>query len=499
MLDQKREADVAHVEIEGIGKRFGATAALSDVSMSVEAGTVHGLLGENGAGKSTLMKVLSGIVTPDAGRVTVAGRRLRLGSPQASRDVGLAMAYQELSAPPNITVATKLCLPNLPTRFGMVSQRELTAIAGARLKEWHAEHLDPRALISDLSLAARQEVEIIAALSSSPALLVLDEPTAALPDPSWLFRQIHRIADAGAAVVYISHKLNEIKEICDTGTVLRNGRTVATFARGELSEDELVEQMIGRSFNHAFPAKPEQTAVGEVVLDVRDLAAGDKLDGVSLKVRSGEIVGVAGLEGQGQRDLFYALAGELRPSAGSVSVTVDVGRVDFSLVPEERKSEALFLQMRSDFNLTLPLTSRFSTASVVSRRRARRLSEEVAGEVNLPVSMLSRRIADLSGGNQQKVVFGRAIAQAPRCLLLFDPTRGVDAATKLEIYKMTRDFAAKGHAVLVYSTEIPELVGLCDRVCALYDGRIATEHAADELTENAVMRSILGRRAEVVG
>jgi ribose transport system ATP-binding protein len=238
--------------------------------------------------------------------------------------------------------------------------------------------------------------------------------------------------------------------------------------------------------------------VGEVVLDVRDISAGVKLDGVSLQVRAGEIVGIAGLEGQGQRDLFYALAGELRTHAGSASVSGGSGTVDFALVPEERKSEALFLQMRSDFNLTLPLTSRFSRASVVSRRRQRRLGEEVAGEINLPAAMLARRIADLSGGNQQKVVFGRAIAQAPRCLLLFDPTRGVDAATKLELYKMTRDFAAKGHAVLVYSTEIPELVGLCDRVCALYGGQIVAEHAADELTENSVMRSILGRRAEVM-
>lgn len=489
---------MAHVDIQNISKRFGATAALSDVSVTVEAGKVHGLLGENGAGKSTLMKVLSGIVRPDAGRVVIGDRPLQLGSPRASRDIGLAMAYQELSAPANITVATKLCLPDLPTRFGMVSQRALAERAGERLAEWEADHLDPQALISDLSLAARQEVEIIAALSSSPSLLVLDEPTAALPDPNWLFRQINRIIGTGASVIYISHKLTEIKEICETGTVLRNGRTVATFRRGELSEDQLVEQMIGRSFNHAFPAKPGRAALGEVVLDVRDLSAGAKLDGVSIEVRAGEVVGVAGLEGQGQRDLFYALAGEVRVHGGTVALAGDVGTVDFSLVPEERKSEALFLQMRSDFNLTLPMTPKFSRASVVSRRRERKISEEVAAEVNLEPAMLARRIADLSGGNQQKVVFGRAIAQSPRCLLLFDPTRGVDAATKLEIYKMTRDFAAKGHAVLVYSTEIPELVGLCDRVCSLYGGRIRAEHADGELTESAVMRSILGHTAEAV-
>ncbi len=490
---------MAHIEILNVSKRFGATAALSDVSMSVEAGQVHGLLGENGAGKSTLMKVLSGVVRPDAGEVKIGGNQLRLGSPRDSRDIGLAMAYQELSAPPNITVATKLCLPKLPTRFGFaVSQRELTERARARLREWEADHLDPHAVISELSLAARQEVEIVAALSSSPKLLVLDEPTAALSDPNWLFRQLERVTASGASVIYISHKLSEINTICDTGTVLRNGKAVAGFARGELSEDELVELMIGRSFNHAFPAKPDQSSIGEVVLDVRELTAGTKLSGVSIKVRAGEIVGVAGLEGQGQRELFYALAGELRPHGGTVTVADKPGTVDFSLVPEERKSEALFLQMRSDFNLTLPLTARFSRASVVSRRRERQLSEGVAAEVNLAPKMLKQRIADLSGGNQQKVVFGRAVAQSPRCLLLFDPTRGVDAATKLEIYKMTREFAAKGHAVLVYSTEIPELVGLCDRVCSLYGGRIVAEHTAEDLSESSVMRSVLGRSAEVV-
>jgi ribose transport system ATP-binding protein len=490
---------MTHIEIRNVSKRFGATTALSDVSMSVETGQIHGLLGENGAGKSTLMKVLSGVVRPDAGEVDIGGRRLQLGSPRDSREIGLAMAYQELSAPPNITVATKLCLPNLPTRFGFaVSQRELTERARARLREWEAEHLDPHAVISELSLAARQEVEIVAALSSSPSLLVLDEPTAALSDPNWLFRQLQRVTATGASVIYISHKLNEINAICDTGTVLRNGQAVAGFTRGELSEDELVELMIGRSFRHAFPAKADQSSIGEVVLDVRELTAGAKLSGVSMQVRAGEIVGVAGLEGQGQRELFYALAGDLRPHGGTVTVADKPGTVDFSLVPEERKSEALFLQMRSDFNLTLPLTSQFSRASVVSRRQQRQLSERVAREVNLTPTMLKQRIADLSGGNQQKVVFGRALAQSPRCLLLFDPTRGVDAATKLEIYKMTREFAAKGHAVLVYSTEIPELVGLCDRVCSLYGGRIVAEHTAEGLIESSVMRSVLGRSEEVV-
>jgi ribose transport system ATP-binding protein len=484
---------MTHIQIRNVSKRFGATAALSEVSMSVEAGEVHGLLGENGAGKSTLMKVLSGIVTPDAGTVAIGGRDLALGSPQASREIGLAMAYQELSAPPNITVATKLCLPTLPTRFRFsVAQRELAARATDKLQQWEAGHLDPTATIGELSLAARQEVEIVAALSSSPSLLVLDEPTAALSDPHWLFRQLERITAGGTSVIYISHKLNEIELICAAGTVLRNGRTVGEFRRGEFSEDELVELMIGRSFDHVFPPKNEAPST-EVALEVRRLSVGTKLNDVSLQVRTGEVVGVAGLEGQGQRELFYALAGELSPGSGSIQLTGAQTGARFSLVPEERKTEALFLDMRSDFNLTVPLSKQFSTASFLSLSRRRNLARRLAADINLPPPMLDRPIAGLSGGNQQKVVFGRAVAQSPRCLLLFDPTRGVDAATKLEIYKMARDFATAGHAVLVYSTEIPELVGLCDRVCALYGGRIVAEHTGDGLDEASVMRSILGR------
>ncbi|KQU52229.1 ABC transporter ATP-binding protein [Rhodococcus sp. Leaf278] len=487
---------MTHIHIDNISKRFGATAALSEVSLAVDAGEVHGLLGENGAGKSTLMKVLSGIVVPDSGSVTIAGKPLTLGSPQASRNIGLAMAYQELSSPANITVATKLCLPSLPTRFGFtVSQRELVARAVDRLQQWEAGHLDPTATMGELSLAARQEVEIVAALSGAPRLLVLDEPTAALPDPSWLFRQLESITATGTSVIYISHKLNEIGTICSRGTVLRSGRAVGQFGRNELSENELVELMIGRSFDHAFPAKGT-AEVAQPVLEVRNLTVGSLTD-VSLQVAAGEVVGVAGLEGQGQRDLFYTLAGELSPESGSVTVSDSNGGVDFALVPEERKTEALFLEMRSDFNLTLPLSGSFATASVISTRRRRDVARSLAAQINLPEAMLERTVSNLSGGNQQKIVFGRALAQSPRCLLLFDPTRGVDAATKLEIYRMTRDFAAAGHAVLVYSTEIPELVGLCDRVCSLYDGRIVAEHSAGDLDDASVLRAILGRTPEL--
>jgi ribose transport system ATP-binding protein len=266
---------MAHVEIRNISKRFGATAALSDVSMSVEVGRIHGLLGENGAGKSTLMKVLSGIVKPDAGEVTIDGRRLQLGSPRASRDIGLAMAYQELSAPANITVATKLCLPKLPTRFGFaVSQTALTDMARARLRHWEAEHLDPRALISDLSLAARQEVEIIAAMSSSPSLLVLDEPTAALPDPNWLFRQLRRVTANGGSVIYISHKLGEIKEICDADSAAQwphggpvRARRAVRRRTGRTDDRPLVQPRVSRQSRrerHGGGGVGRQRPVGRV-------------------------------------------------------------------------------------------------------------------------------------------------------------------------------------------------------------------------------------------
>ncbi|MBD0861955.1 sugar ABC transporter ATP-binding protein [Gordonia sp. zg691] len=483
---------MGYISIEGVEKSFGATRALAGVDLSLARGEVHGLLGENGAGKSTLMKVLAGVVTPDAGTVGIDGATLELGRPAASRAAGLGIAYQELSSPGNVDVATKLCWPELPRgRAGLVSRKAMRRRASEILARFRLESVDPALLIADADLATRQRVEIVAAMAKDPKLLVLDEPTGALPDTDWLFDAVRRLAAAGTAVIYISHKLPEIEEICDRGTVLRSGRTVGEFERGSVNETELVEMMIGRSFEQSFPARRHHTDVDDVVLSVKSLAAGDRLREADLEVRRGEIVGLAGLEGQGQKDLVYALHGQVRRLGGSIDIDRGDASVSTSLVPEERKTEALFAEMSSEFNLTVASMRTFSAGPVINRSREQKVALEAAGRVNLPEPMLAKRISDLSGGNQQKVIFGRAVARDPACLLLFDPTRGVDAATKFEIYEMTRQFANKGRGVVLYSTEIPELVGLCDRVYVVAGGRIVSELVGEDISETAVMSAAL--------
>ena len=482
---------MSFVEITDISKHFAATQALDGVTLSLERGEVHGLLGENGAGKSTLTKILAGVQAPDGGRLVIDGEEITLGSPQKSRAAGLAMAYQELSAPPNITVAEKLFLPSLPAnRFGIVSSRKLYAEAEGVLDFWGHPEIDPRAVIGSLNLADKQYMEIIAALATNPKLLILDEPTSSLPDAEWLFGCVEQLVAGGSSVIYISHKLGEIARICHRGTVLRNGRVVKQFDSANIDEAELVELMIGRSLAQVFPAKRDATADATATVTVDQLAIDGKLAGVALEIAPGEIVGIAALEGQGQKELFYALAGLTKPDGGTIEVAA-AGK-DFALVPEDSATEGLFLTMTGRANVTITEMKRFSFLGAIRGRKEKAISAEAAHNVNLPLTHLTRPVSQLSGGNQQKVLFGRAILSNPHCLLLFDPTRGVDAATKVEIYHQTRRFTEAGGAVLIYSTEIPELVGLSDRVYTLYRGRVTGEFTGDALTESALMVGALG-------
>jgi len=396
---------MSYVSIEHVSKHFGATAALSEVSFSVGRGEIHGLLGENGAGKSTLMKILSGMLVPDDGRVRIDGHELKLGHPDEARRAGLSMAYQELSSPPNVTVATKLALPHLPRgRTGMVSSRAVRAAGAAKLLKWGMTSIDPDARISDLNLADRQHVELVNAMSKKPRLLILDEPTAALPDPDWLFRQLRKMAANDTSVIYISHKFAEIEELCDHQTVLRNGRVVGSFSRGEANERELIQLMIGRSLNQVFPAKRDASKIDEPLLNIKNLVVPPRLKGIDLTVHLGEVVGVAGLEGQGQSELFYSLAGLLPRRSGEINLSskgksgdrrpvTNRSQVDFVLVPEERKTEGLFMAMPSLFNLTISHLDRFRRLFYIDRKREFAFAEKSAIEVNLPNSLLSKPVA----------------------------------------------------------------------------------------------------------
>lgn len=499
---------MTYAGLTGLSRAFGPTQALADVSLNIGAGEVHGLLGENGAGKSTLVKSLSGIVVPDTGSVVIDDTDMAFGSRAASGAVGISTAFQELSLLPNLTVGQNLFLSKLPRGpLGTVSPGRTRRRAAELLERWGIDDVDPSAPVGALSLAQRQRVEIARALSTEPKLLILDEPTAALPDPEWLFEHIEGVKARGGSVLYISHHMAEIRRMCDRGTVLRNGRVVGEFDRQTFDEDRIITMMIGRSLDLAFPDRPEPRAGARPVLSVRGLAVEDKVRGIDLDLHEGEIVGLAGLEGQGQRELMYALVGLEHRTAGTIEIEGKLKKIHgprdalgagmgIALVPEERKSEGLFLDLTVRRNMTLPALSRFSMGGFVKPGGEYKTASDEAKRLNIDPKVVDRSVAALSGGNQQKVVLGRTLLTDARCLLLFDPTRGIDAGTKLEIYELIRRFVADGGSVLLYSTEIPELTGLCDRVYVLYGGRLVKECGHEELTEEAILAAAVGHRVE---
>lgn len=496
------------VTLRDVSKSFGATQALSSVSFELNGGEVHALLGENGAGKSTLVKILSGVLQPDVGEVLLVDEYLPIGSPRAVVGKGVSTAFQELSLLPNLTVAENLLLPELPRNsLGLVSGHRVRRQALQILERYDLADIDPDTPVSLLTLASKQRLEIVKAFNHEPKLLILDEPTAALTDTEWLFRHVSNVTKQGTAVLYISHRLNEIRQICDRGTVLRNGSVVGSFMRAEFDESRLISMMIGRSLDTAFPPN-ENTATEEAMVEVRELSVGNGvLESVSLTLNKGEVVGIAALEGQGQRELFQSLYGLRRPSGGEVLVEDKPVQIrsprralktgpGIALVPEERKSEALFLELSARKNLILSTLGKVSTSGFVRPRLLREYTSQEAGKVNVDPMVLDRPVGRLSGGNQQKVAIGKAVLTGARCLLLFDPARGIDAATKLEVYDLIRRLAAEGNAVLMYSSELPELVGLCDRVYALYGGRVAGEYTGEDLTEHNLLTAAVGH-AEV--
>lgn len=502
-----RMETAAAVEVIGLSKAYGATRANADVSFSVAPGTVHALLGENGAGKSTTMKLLSGLVQPDTGTIRIDGRDVSLRGPRDAHACGVQTAFQELTLVPDLTVLDNMLLPRAPlTPFGMLNR--------ARVRREVAHHfvaldlqVDPDALAGDLNLATRQKIEIARALYRRPRVLLLDEPTSALSggDVDWLGRIIADAKAQGITVLFISHRMPEVRAFCDTLTILRNGRSIHSASVASVTDAEVVEMIIGRSVENAFPPRrPLRDRRGETpVLAARQLSAGRKLRGLNLSLHKGEILGIAGLQGMGQEALFPALFGEepvtaghieldgtplhLRSAADALHPSVAIG-----LVPEERKTEGLFLKLPGAQNATLPVIGRFHRGLLLDGAAAARAAAGAFQAVEVDARAHYLPAGAFSGGNQQKIVIAKWLVAQSRILLLFDPTRGIDVGTKQQLYALLHAYAEAGGAVLFHSTEIPELVHLCDRVGVLYEGRLSRWLEGDALTESAIMKETLG-------
>jgi ribose transport system ATP-binding protein len=499
------ETSMTLFAMRGVSKRYGGVRALQDANLAVEAGRIHAVLGENGAGKSTLIKIMAGVVPSDEGEMLLDGEPVSFASPAAANAAGIACIFQELSLIPDLSVADNIAISNPPRRFGLIDRTAQRRIAEAALAHAGADNIHPLALVKDLSLSRRQMVEIAKALARTPRILILDEATSALTaaDVTKIYDVLKRLRAEGLALVYISHRMHEIAKLADDCTVFCNGRSVATFAAGTKTDNEVVELMIGREYSAVFPARaPHVPSDGPPVLEVRHLGWTDRLNDVSFRLHPGEVIGLGGLDGQGQRELLLALFGVLRGVTGDVLVDgrpVAIGgpsvakrkNVGMALIPEDRKTEGLMLPMSVRDNLSFAALPSLSRGGFIDASAERAAVQRIVRLLAVRTEGTDVPAGSLSGGNQQKLVIGKWLLMSPRILLLNDPTRGIDVGTKQEMYELLRQLADRGTAILFYSTDYDELIGCCDRVLVMYDGAIARELVGAEITERALVGTAL--------
>jgi ribose transport system ATP-binding protein len=495
------ESLVPLFRMEGISKRYGGVRALQQADLDVRAGRVHAILGENGAGKSTLIKIMSGVVAPDEGRMLLDGREVRFPDPAAANAAGIVCIFQELSLIPDLSVADNIVASNPPGRFGLIDRKAQRRLAEAALARAGGEDIHPLALVRDLPLSRRQMIEIARALTRTPRVLILDEATSALAaaDVTRVFEVLKRLKAEGIALLYISHRMHEIAELADDCTVFRNGRRIATYEAGTKSDNEVVEMMIGREYSHVFPPKPAApAATGTPVLEVRNLGWAPRLNDISFNVRAGEVVGLGGLDGQGQRELLLALFGVLRGISGQVLIDgkpVSIGSpraakadaIGMALIPEDRKTEGLMLQMSVRDNLSFATLSELAHGGIIDRDAERDAVDEMIELLGIKTDGVAVPAGSLSGGNQQKLVIAKWLMRKPRIILLNDPTRGIDVGTKQEFYQLLRKLADAGAAIVLYSTDYDELIGCCDTVLVLYDGAVKRTLQGADITERALI------------
>ena len=482
------------VELRGVGKSFAGTWVLKDVDLAIEPGSVHALVGENGAGKSTLSKIISGVYTADAGTLVVGGEEVSFGSPREALDRGVATIAQELALVPALTVAENVFLGREPRRRGFLDRRGLRRrfleLAGPTGFE-----LDPDAPVGSLRTADQQKVEILRALARGASFIIMDEPTAALAghDAELLHGVVRRLAANGTTVLLISHFLGEVLELADTVTILRDGRHIRTAPAARETESSLIEGMLGRSLGSVFPDKAPPAADAPAVLEVRDLVA-PGVNGVSFEVRAGEVVGLAGLVGAGRSEIAHAVYGAVPRSAGSVRVAgAEVPasvpgalRSGLFLISESRKEQGLVLGRPIRDNVTLSNLAELVVGGWVRTGAERRESREALARVTVAGDD-RRAVSSLSGGNQQKVLFARALQRRRAVLIADEPTRGVDVGSRRAIYDLIVEQARAGIGVLVISSDVEEVLGLADRVLVVRGGRIVAELTGSEMTEEGIL------------
>jgi ABC-type sugar transport system ATPase subunit len=489
------------IRFDNVTKRFPGVVALEDVSVEVRAGSIHALMGENGAGKSTLGKILAGIHKPTEGRVMLEGHTVHFRNPSDALKAGVGMVHQELAFCENMTVAENLCLGQLPRRGPFLARRELQRIATDRLAAIQAR-VDPWRRVGELPVSQQQLVQIAGAVARGARILVFDEPTSSLSqaESEHLFDLIKRLQGQGVTSIYVSHRLEEIFRLCDTVTVLRDGRHVGTQPTDGLTRDALIQMMIGRPLEAYFQVHIQGTA-GEELLRVDDFSSPGRFDGIKFTVRAGEVVGLAGLIGAGRSEIAHAVFGLDPRVTGRVSIKgkqviirspSDAMRCGLGLVPEDRKRHGLVLGMNCRENASLSILDRFARFGWVNRREERSMVRGFFDRLRVRAPHEDVVVASLSGGNQQKIVLAKWLAAQCRVLIVDEPTRGVDVGAKAEIHGLIDQLANEGSGVLLISSELPELLHLSTRILVMRNGTVVGELPRAEATQETLMRLMAG-------
>jgi ribose transport system ATP-binding protein len=494
------------LQLRNIRKRFGPTIALAGVDLNVGAGEVHAIIGENGAGKSTLMNVVSGLARPDDGEIKLDGVEYQPTSPLDGREHGIAYIHQELSLCPHLSVAENILLGAEPVQAGWLKREAMLAQARMLLKGFDRDDIDPESRVSDLPLASQQVVEICRALAWNPKLILMDEPTSSLQrgNVERLFAVIRRLQADGVAIIYISHFLEEVREIANRFTVLRDGVSVSNGELSKVSDDELIEAMVGRSVENIFEHQRSHERK-DVLLSVRNLSAPPGLRSASFDLHRGEVLGIAGLIGSGRTDLVKALYGLERPASGEISLIVNRAlahtrasdtphqriKQGFGYLSEDRKSEGLALPLSAADNITLTRFESCARAGWISDRLQQNQAQLSMDTLKVKASGSVARVLSLSGGNQQKIAMARLLHQDPDVFLLDEPTRGIDVGSKADLYSEISRLAESGKGILIVSSYLPELFGICDRIAVMNRGRLSPARPVADWTPQLVLEAAI--------
>lgn len=497
---------MADLEMNQITKSFGEVTVLKDVTLHCNRGEVHALLGENGAGKSTLLKVLSGAHLPDAGEIKLFGEKVEIRNPNDAMRYGIGTVYQELSIIPDLSVSENIFVGRIPKRkAGMFDRKKLEEDTRKLFEKYEIDDIDPNAKARSLSLSQKQIVEILKTLAKNPEIIILDEATSALTDDRvvWLLGVARKLADQGKIVLFISHRMAEIQHGCDMITILRNGENSGEVSAKEVDMDDVISKMLGRKMAGYFP-EITSYKTEDMVMQIRNMTYLHILNGVDLDVYRGEVLGIGGLAGQGQAELLQALYGVLK-TKGEIRLkgkTIKLNSVKsairngIALVPEERAIQGLILSDSIRYNISLPILHKISNPMWVSRKKEHAVVDKYMKELQIKADSREMAAMNLSGGNQQKVVMAKILAMEPEVFLMHDITRGVDIGTKKEMFNMVRDFAREGHPVIFFSTDVEELVNVCDRVAVMYDGKIQADLQGEMLTRENIIKAAIGNRVD---